>query len=321
MEPADQVHDGSHQPEAPPPTMAEHMDTNQPEEVRWTDAATRRVRDLVGRDGEKLEPRPSLLEEYGGGPGGPRRPVAGGTGDPDDSHGPDPADDHLTLSLTAAQILVADYIASQEEKEDRRTKMDNVIARLRETIDLTLPAGTALYFEPASYLQAVGEGLAENDRMSFLIELYFLDPFAPYTIKYRPRVRQKALRLVATLMGDDAKVIRRIKKTGDEALKSHSKQNWAKVGLIGIGAAVVLGDRWVHGRPAARRSIGSRGRSGRRSRHRPRSGTARRRCSGGRGSRHGGRHVAGGRSRSRPRCGGRRGRREALPAGRRPGSR
>ena len=225
MVPADKVHVGSHQPDNPPPTMTRHMDSEQPEESR-RDAATRRVRNLVGRDKDKVEPRPALLDA---------EPA------PPDPEGPDPADDHLTLSLTAAQTLVADFIASDQENPERRAKMDNVIARLRETIDLTLPAGTASHFAPVGYLAAVGEHLAENDRLSFLIELYFLDPFAPYTLKYRDRVRREALRRVAVLMGDDKKSIRRIKKTGDEALKSHSKQNWAKVGLIGIGAAVVLG--------------------------------------------------------------------------------
>lgn len=190
------------------------------------DTATRWVRDVVGRDHKKTPDRPALLDA---------KPA------PLDPAGPDPTEDHLTLSLMSAQILVADFIASRERNPERRKKMDNVVVRLQETVDAVLTAESAPHFDPPGYLRAVGENLAESDRLSFLIELYFLDPFAPYTLKYRDRVRREALRRVAVLMGNDKTSIRRIKKTGEEALKSHSKQNWAKVGLIGIGAAVAMG--------------------------------------------------------------------------------
>lgn len=205
-----------------------NMDSDQPASGlnRLISPVNRLVRDLAGLDRVKVEPRSALLDV---------------DDVPVDLAGPDPASDHLALSLAAAQLLVADFIASQEEDAERRTKMDNVIARQRESVEQTLESDAAKHFDPRSYVQAVGARLEEKDRLAFLIELFFLDPFAPYTLKYRGKAQQKALQKTADLLGAKSKDIRRISRTSKDAMQSHSKQNWGKVGLVGVGAAVLLG--------------------------------------------------------------------------------
>ncbi|MDF1597040.1 MAG: hypothetical protein P1T08_13250 [Acidimicrobiia bacterium] len=165
----------------------------------------------------------------------PRRSILDGA-DP----GPVPTEPaEFAVALAAAQFLVAEHIASNERDEKRRQKMDRVVQIQRETLNaLRTPNGPTL--DPGA---AVGSmTAAEPDtRITFLIEVFFLDPFSPYSLRYRGKIRRRALQRLAPLVGEDKKVIRRIEKAGTDAKKSHSTQNWGKVGLVGVGAAVVLG--------------------------------------------------------------------------------
>lgn len=168
----------------------------------------------------KLDPRRSILD--GAEPG----PVP-----------TEPAE--FAVALAAAQFLIAEHLASNERDEKRREKMDRVVKIQGETLNaLGSPNGGAI--DPGRAVGSMTAAEAET-RITFLIELFFLDPFSPYSLRYDGKIRRRALQRLAPFVGEDKRAIRRIEKAGADAKKSHGKQNWGKVGLVGVGAAVVLG--------------------------------------------------------------------------------
>ncbi len=168
----------------------------------------------------KLDPRRSILDDAA-----PKRT-------PDEPAG-------FAVALASAQLLVAEHIASKEENEKRRNKMDRVVQIQREELGQLVAPGEG-ELDPSTVVASL-TGADADTRVTFLIEVFFLDPFSPYSLRSNRKERKRALQLLAPLVGEDKKVIRRIEKAGADAKKSHDKQNWGKVGLVGVGAAVVLG--------------------------------------------------------------------------------
>jgi len=77
-------------------------------------------------------------------------------------------------ALVAAQYLIADFVASREHYEERRNRMDRVLARQRDAL---LEVGIRPD-DAARVLVSFGAGLEDADRIGFMVDLYFLDPFA-----------------------------------------------------------------------------------------------------------------------------------------------
>ncbi len=143
----------------------------------------------------------------------------------------------LSAALLASQFLLADFITSREQDEQRWRKKERVLDRQRLALrEVGIPEEQA-----ASVVRAFGSTLAVTERIAFLVDLYFLDPFAPYTLKSAEEPRTDALERLAVLVGGEAADVARIRDTRRSAVKSHTKRSLGKIGLIGIGAAVALG--------------------------------------------------------------------------------
>jgi hypothetical protein len=170
-------------------------------------------------------------------PGEPVRPALLDAGE---IPGPIAVDDEADLpafALLSSQFLLADFVTSREQDEKRWEKMERVLDRQRLALDETGVGENGA----SGALVAFGETLPVTDRIAFLVDLYFLDPFAPYTLKSDKVTRMAALRDIALLVGGDDDIVDRIDATRRSALAAHTKRSLGKIGLIGIGAAVALG--------------------------------------------------------------------------------
>jgi hypothetical protein len=106
-------------------------------------------------------------------------------------------------------------------------------------------------------LATYGETLSTTDRIAFVVDLRFLDPFAPYTLKSGKATRRAALEKIAALVGGDDRLVESIDETRRSALAAHTKRSVGKIGLIGIGAAVVLGVAGFVAAPLVGAAIGT----------------------------------------------------------------
>jgi hypothetical protein len=161
--------------------------------------------------------------------------------------------DLQAVALLSAQFLLADFVASREQDETRWERMERVLDRQRLALDelglgeLAAVAAVIMY----------GETLSSTDRIAFVVDLRFLDPFAPYTLKSDKATRRAALERVAELVGGDDRLVESIDETRRSALAAHTKRSLGKIGLIGIGAAVVLGVAGFVAAPLVGAAIGT----------------------------------------------------------------
>ena len=170
----------------------------------------------------------------------PGQPVRAAILDAEESPDGMAVDDDRDLpafALLSSQFLLADFMTSREQDEARWEKMERVLDRQRLALDEVGIGEDGA----AGALVAFGETLSVTDRIAFLVDLYFLDPFAPYTLKSDKAARMAALRGVADLIGGDDDIVERIDATRKSALAAHTKRSLGKIGLIGLGAAVALG--------------------------------------------------------------------------------
>lgn len=161
--------------------------------------------------------------------------------------------DLQAVALLAAQFLLADFVASREQDETRWERMERVLDRQRLALDEISIGEHGAVAAVVTY----GETLSSTDRIAFVVDLRFLDPFAPYTLKSDKDTRRAALDRVAALVGGDDGLVESIDETRRSALAAHTKRSVGKIGLIGIGAAVVLGVAGFVAAPLVGAAIGS----------------------------------------------------------------
>jgi hypothetical protein len=147
------------------------------------------------------------------------------------------AEELPSFALLSSQFLLADFVASREQDEKRWEKMERVLDRQRLALN-EVKIGEE---RAAGILVAFGGSTSGTEQIAFLVDLYFLDPFAPYTLKSDKATRMAGLRHVAVLVGGDDDIVDRIDATRGSALAAHTKRSLGKIGLIGITAAIALG--------------------------------------------------------------------------------
>jgi len=147
------------------------------------------------------------------------------------------AADLPSFALLSSQFLLADFVTSREQDEKRWEKMERVLDRQRLALDevrIGEEGATGVLVE-------FGSSLPSAEQIAFLVDLYFLDPFAPYTLKSDKATRMAGLRYVAVLVSGDDDIVDRIDATRRSALAAHTRRSLGKIGLVGIAAAVALG--------------------------------------------------------------------------------
>lgn len=139
-------------------------------------------------------------------------------------------------ALLAAQIVIGEVVLGAENDAERRHKMRRVIDLHRA--DLSGRAGDA---EPIEAISEFSASVSREDRLAFLVEVFFLEPFAPYRLRSTAKARHEGVRSVAAALREDHVTVGRIAAAARSAKRSHRTRVWGKAGLVGVGAAVALG--------------------------------------------------------------------------------
>ena len=157
-------------------------------------------------------------------PGEPVRPALLDAGEMPSPIAVDDEADLPAFALLSSQFLLADFVTSREQDEKRWEKMERVLDRQRLALD-EIGIGES---GASGVLVVFGETLPITDRIAFLVDLYFLDPFAPYTLKSDKVTRMAALRDIALLVGGDDDIVDRIDATRRSALAAHTSARSAR---------------------------------------------------------------------------------------------
>jgi hypothetical protein len=143
--------------------------------------------------------------------------------------------------ISAGTLILAEELARLEDDEKRKQKKENVVERKRVMFREAFPKQTArLSLEGDAAKLLVGKWKNE-DAVTFIIDLSFTNPFAPYELNFEQGDFRAALRTICPEVGLDTVVVDRILTTRKSALKAHKHMDWSKVGRWGIGGVAILG--------------------------------------------------------------------------------
>jgi len=127
------------------------------------------------------------------------------------------------------------------------------------------PRTTALFesanegeaFNLEALLAELGGDLTQEQRLSVLLDLWFIDPFSPYEIEVPDRIRRHALDRVAECLGWEASDVDVVGDVISAALKAHRSGTLRRVALFGIGGVLVIGTAGFLAAPAIAAAIGA----------------------------------------------------------------
>ena len=153
----------------------------------------------------------------------------------------------------AAQFLLADYLASRHPDEGRREKMEGVVTRHGAALSEIGIADDEALATVAVYLRS----LPTDEQIGFFVDLYFLDPFAPYALKTENVERREALSRLAEIVGEDDGIVDRINATRKAALSAHARKSLGRIGYVGLSAAVLLGVAGLLAAPLVGAALGA----------------------------------------------------------------
>lgn len=147
----------------------------------------------------------------------------------------DTTEQEYLAALGAAQLLLVDASIEAERLEERLDRKERARDLLVEGFEALSDA------DPIQTLAAFGESIDGEARTAFLVEVHFLDPFTPYTIRTRLGAFREGLRRVAVAVGAERSEVDRIRAAAESAMQSHRRKRWGRAGMVGVAAAVVLG--------------------------------------------------------------------------------
>ena len=144
------------------------------------------------------------------------------------------------LAFSLAAFCLGTWIADCTDGE-RGEKMARVLARQADGLASLLEDAGLDGGDVDEVFQSLTDNWSEGDRIRFLIDLDFSDPFFPYDLKVKPQDFQTGLREVARALGFVRDVVGEIADARRSALRAHQSVSWAKIGLFGAGGVVLLG--------------------------------------------------------------------------------
>lgn len=157
------------------------------------------------------------------------------------------------LAVMCAQYLLADFVASRESDTERRSRMDRVLERQVEALgELGLRPVDAV-----SVIRTYADATDTETRIGFLIDCWFLDPFAPYSFRVAKGIRRRGIELLGNCLGTDPELPQRIGDAERSARGAHRKRSLGRIGYIGIGAAIAVGVVSLLAAPIAGAALGA----------------------------------------------------------------
>lgn len=156
------------------------------------------------------------------------------------------ADLEYAVALGCSTVLLGSYIASNTSDEKRRAKMDEVVERQRVLVEASTGLEDLSDGDLRGLLLAIAAGWDHSDRVKYLIDLDFSDPFSPYSLKYSHGLHTGAIRTIAALLAQDPALVDEINEARDEAEKAHRDIHYGRIILItGATAAAMAVMGWL----------------------------------------------------------------------------
>lgn len=149
-------------------------------------------------------------------------------------------DKAYAFSISIGTLILANELSGLEKDEERKEKKEKVVARKFQLLQEAFADETA-GLEHVNQLYSRLIGLYSGDKaITFLIDLAFAAPFAPYELASRKRDFKKVMGKAGILVGVPGEAVENILETKEDALTAHRNIQWSKVAGYGaLGFAVV----------------------------------------------------------------------------------
>jgi hypothetical protein len=166
-----------------------------------------------------------------------------------------PDDKAYSRNIAAGSFLMAHHLAGAERKDERKAKKNRVLERKRELIKETFDTGPIQWSDDVAELLVTD--VPSDQVKTYLIDMAFSNPFAPYELKYKEGDFEEALKALADKFEVPVDTVDDILETKREAVKAHNNVSWMKI--VGYGAAgiVALGLGGYFLAPAIAAALGS----------------------------------------------------------------
>lgn len=154
-------------------------------------------------------------------------------------------DHKYVCSIAAGTLLIAEELTRIENNKGRKEKKERVVNSKRKLLKEAFKEYTSgLSLKGDTYKLLEGEW-PKDKATTFVIDLAFANPFAPYELKFKNSHFESALKGVASLVHLNAEDADRIRRTQREALKAHRHINWKKITLFSLGGLAIAPIAWV----------------------------------------------------------------------------
>ena len=140
-----------------------------------------------------------------------------------------------SAAIEAFQVLISGHVTSVEVNDDRHTKMRRNVQYQLDALETVLGHGV----DPRQVIHDWTQMVEPEDQVALMVEVLYLDPFFPSEVRYSQKARYVALDHLDKVLNLEPTFVR-VREVADQARSAHRKRDWAKVGLIGVGGAVLL---------------------------------------------------------------------------------
>lgn len=148
-------------------------------------------------------------------------------------------DHKYACSIAAGTLLIAEELTRGENNKGRKEKKERVVNSKRELLKEAFKEYTSrLSLKGDTYKLLEGEW-PKGKATTFVIDLAFANPFAPYELKFKNSHFESALKGVASLVHLNDEDVDRIRRTQREARKAHRHINWKKIALFSLGGLAI----------------------------------------------------------------------------------
>ncbi len=171
---------------------------------------------------------------------------------------------HYPFLLSVGTLLLAQELTRLERKKKHRQKMERVLIKKQELLCEAFPEDIADFIvqgEGFIITKNLEDALRFNwpndQALTFIIDLAFTNPFAPYELSFSDKHFSQALAKIGLLVGVESKEVANVQQTQKDAIKAHRQIAWGKIVAYGLGGMLVLGvGGWLFA-PAIGGAIGS----------------------------------------------------------------
>ena len=146
-----------------------------------------------------------------------------------------------TCAVAAASLLVAGRLAALETNATRRAKKERVVQRKLALLREAFPEQAASVADCTDAGKLLECPWQEDEARTFIIDLAFANPFAPYELRFKDAHLAMALVEIAALIGLSQDDVKSVRRTQRQALKAHRHIEWKKVAAYGVAATVIAG--------------------------------------------------------------------------------